>query len=77
MKENKLMTDDYMQDNVLDKIKEIIGMEEFDDTKILIETDGKLSDDIALKNVVILIPCVIKDDDKFCPQIFLEKALFL
>ena len=77
MKENKLMTDDYMLDNVLDKIKEIIGIEEFDDTKILIETDGKLPDDIALKNVVILIPRVIKDDDKFCPQIFLEKALFL
>ena len=34
MKENKLMTDDYMLDNVLDKIKEIIGIEEFDDTKI-------------------------------------------
>ena len=42
----------------------------------MIEIDGKLPDDIALKNVVILIPCVIKGDDKFCPQIFLEKALF-
>ena len=66
-----------MLDNVLDKIKEIIGIEKFDDTKILIDTDGKLPNDITLKNVVLLIACVIKDDDKFHPQIFLEEALFL
>ena len=29
-----------MLDNVLDKIKEIIGIEKFDDTKILIDADG-------------------------------------
>ena len=66
-----------MLDNVLDKIKEIIGFEKFDDTKILIDTDGKLPNDITLKNVVLLIACIIKDDDKFHPQIFLEEALFL
>ena len=40
--ENKyLMVDDYMADKVLDKIKEIIGIEEFDNTKIFIDTyDG-------------------------------------
>lgn len=32
-------------DEKLDKIKEIIDMEKFDDTKILIETDDKLADD--------------------------------
>ena len=66
-----------MLDNVLDKIKEIIGFEKFDDTKILIDTDGKLPNDITFKNVVLLIACIIKDDDKFHPQIFLEEALFL
>ena len=29
-------------DKVLDKIKEITGIEKFDDTKILIDTDDKL-----------------------------------
>ena len=32
-------------DEKLDNIKEIIDMEKFDDTKILIETDDKLADD--------------------------------
>ena len=46
-----LMGDDYMLDKVLDKIKEIIGIEKVDDTKILISTDDKLLD-IASKNAV-------------------------
>ena len=60
---------------VLDKVKMIIGIEKFDDTKILIETDDKLPDDITLKNAVILVTSVIKDKGKFYQQIFLEKAL--
>ena len=60
---------------VLDKVKMIIGIENFDDTKILIETDDKLPDDITLKNAVILVTSVIKDKGKFYQQIFLEKAL--
>ena len=43
------MFDDYMLDKVLEKIKEIISIEQFDDTKILIDTDDKLPDDITLK----------------------------
>ena len=70
------MVDDYLLDKVLDKIKEIIGIEKFDDTKILIDKDDELPDDITLKNVVILLTCVIKDG-KFYPQILLEEALFL
>ena len=62
------MVDDYMLDKVLDKIKETIGIKTFDKTKILIDTDDKLPNDITLKNVVILITCVIKDDGKFCPK---------
>ena len=46
-----------MLDKVLKKcrIKEIIGVEKFDNTKILIGTDDELPDDITLENVVISI----------------------
>ena len=72
-----LMVDDYMLDKVLDQIKEIIGIEKFDDTQILIDRDDKLPDDMILKNAVILTTCVIKDDSKFYPQIFLEETLLV
>ena len=54
-----------MPDKVLDKIKEIIGIEQFDNTTILIETNDKLPYDITLKNVAILLICIIKDENKF------------
>ena len=47
------MVDDYIP-NKTDKIKEIIGTEKFNDTKILIDTDDKLSDDITFKKFVML-----------------------
>ena len=53
----------------------IIGIEKFDDTKILIETFDKFSDDISSKYFVVLIVCVIIDDNKFCRPIFLEETL--
>ena len=56
-----MMFDDYTLDKVLDKIKEIMGIEKFYDTKILIDRDDKLPDDIFLKNVEMLRTCVIKD----------------
>ena len=71
------MVSDYMLHKVLDKIKEKIGIVKFDGTKILIETDDKLSDYITLKIVVLLMTCVIKDDGKFSPRIFLEEALLV
>ena len=71
------MVDDCMLDQELDKIRKTIGIEKFDDTKILIDTDDKLPNNITLKNVVILMTCVIKDDGKFYPQIIFEKALFV
>ena len=60
------MFDDYMLDKVLVKIKEIVGIEKFDDTKILIDADDKLSY-ITFENVVILMTYVIKDYGKFYP----------
>ena len=52
----------------MDKIKEIIGPKKFDDTNILTNTDDNLPGDITLKNV-ILITCILKDDDKFPLQL--------
>ena len=61
---------------ILDKVKEIIGTEKFDNTKILVDTNDKLQE-ITLKNIVILITCDIKDDGKFYSQIFIEEALLV
>ena len=77
MKKKYLTVGDYMLNKTLDKIKKKISIKIFDNIKILIDADGKLSDDITLKNVAILMTCVIKDDGKFYPEIFLEEALFV
>ena len=70
------MVDDYMIDKVLKKIREIIGIEKFDHTRILINMDDKLSDDITLKRVMILMTCVIEDGNKYYPQLLLDHALY-
>ena len=57
------MLDDYVENKVLDRITEIIGIEKIDNTKILIDTDDKLSDDVTLKDIVILVTCFTKDDN--------------
>ena len=64
-----------MLNKALDKIKKIMGIEHFDDIEISVDTDDKLPDNITLKNVVVLMTCVIKGNNKFYPQIFLEEAL--
>ena len=51
-------------------------IEKFDDTKILIDVDDKLPDNITLRYFIILKACVTKDDASFYPQIIIEKALF-
>ena len=57
-------------------IKEIIGNEKCDGTNILIDADDKLLNYITLKNVVIIMTSVVRDDGKFYSQLFLEKALY-
>ena len=47
-----------------------IGIIIFNDTKILIETDNKSPDGVALKTALILIICVTKDDDTLSTNIF-------
>ena len=68
-----------MVDKLLDNIKEIIAIEKFDETKILINMDNQLSDQITLKRVVILLTwywryIVIKDGDKPFPQLSLDNS---
>ena len=70
-----MITGDYVLDGVLEKIKGIIGIEIFDGVKILLDTDDKLFGNSILKNVMILVSCVIKDNSKFYSQVFLEEAL--
>ena len=64
------MVDDYMLERVLDKITEIIGIEYFDNTKILIDTNDQLPQDITWKNVVILMTCIINNDGNFYHSYF-------
>ena len=70
------MVDDNVLGNVLDKSKEIIGIETFNSTKILIDIYHKLPYNITSKNIEVLIACVIKDDVKFYAQVFLEESLY-
>ena len=52
MKEKKyLIACHSIPNKVLDKIKDIIGIEKFDDDKILIDIEDKLPDYITLKNM--------------------------
>ena len=67
---NYFMVDDYILDKVLNSIKQIMGVEKFDNIKTLIDTDDKLPDGVTLKNVVIFMTCVIKYGKKFYPQLF-------
>ena len=42
----------------------------------MIDTNNKLQDDITFKKVITLMTCVIKDDNKCYPQLFLENTLY-
>ena len=53
----------------------IIGIKKIDDTKILIDREDELPDEVTLWNAMILILCVIKDHDKFYPQLFIKETL--
>lgn len=58
-----LVTDNYMLDEVSDKIK------------MLIDTNNKLAGEVTLKNVAMFTSCVIKDVYNFYHLIFLEEVL--
>lgn len=54
----------------------ITGIEKFDDNKILINTDDKLSNNITLTRFMILMTCFLKDGNTFDPQRFLDDSLY-
>ena len=60
----------------LNRIKKIIDIEKFVNTKILIDTDDILPDVITLKSAVVLLTSDIQDGNKFYPQLLLEEALY-
>ena len=66
------MVADCILNKVLDKIKEIIDIEQFDNTNILKDTDDTMSYDITLKKVDLFITSVTKGDNKFYSQLILE-----
>ena len=51
------MVDDYMLNEVLEKLKEIIGIDKFNDSKILINTYDELPNDITLTIFVVNDVC--------------------
>ena len=53
-------------------IKEKLGIEKFENNNILIDADDKLPDD-TFKNVVILMACITKDQNRFYPNYFQMK----
>ena len=59
-RQNCLICDDNILDKVLNIIKEALSNQKFDDTKILIDTDNKLSDDFTVKNIMNLITVLLK-----------------
>ena len=69
-----MVADYHMLNKALDK--ETIGNQQSDNTKILIDTDDKLLDDITLY-VVILMTCAIKADGTFYLQVFLVDTLYV
>ena len=60
---NYLMVDVCVLDKVLEGVKKLIDIEEFDNTKIL-------------KKYCCINNTAIKDDGKLYAQLFLEEALF-
>ena len=44
---------------------------------ILIGTNDILPDYIAIRNIALLMICIIKNDGKLYSKIFLEKVLFV
>ena len=64
-----------MLNKVLDRIEKVISIEKFDGTKILIDTDDKLSENITLQNGVVSVACIIKDNGNFYSHLFLERIV--
>ena len=63
------------QKKVLDMIEKIIGIGKCDDNRILINMEDKLPYTITLKNIVMLMTCVIKGDGDFFSRTILRRSI--
>ena len=70
-----MIVNDYTLDKVLDKIKKATGIAQFDDNKILIDTDDNLRDFNTLKNVVMTATSVIKGDTKILSKYVFRRSI--
>ena len=70
-----MIVNDYTLDEVLDKIKKATGIAQFDDNKILIDTDDNLRDFNTLKNVVMTTTSVIKGDAKILSKYVFRRSI--
>ena len=61
-----LMFDDHMVTEILNKIKNIRGIEKSNNTKILIDADDRLRDDIPFKKFVMLNKYIKINGSIFC-----------
>ena len=59
------MIDGYLLEKVLEKIKEIVSIEKFDNTKIFSDANDWLPADITFKNAAILMTCFTKNHGLF------------
>ena len=69
------MIDDNILDKVLGKIKKIKDIGKFDDIRFWLIQMISCQMILLCTNVVVSITCVIKDGDKFYPQLFWEETL--
>ena len=72
-KKKCFVINDCGKDKVLGRIEEI---KKLDNSKMWIDTNDKLPDQISLKYFVILVTCAIKDARKFYPELVSEEALY-
>ena len=59
------MIDDYLLEKVLEKIKEIVSIVKFDNTKIFSDANDWLPADITFENAAILMTCFTKNHGLF------------
>ena len=61
---NLIKVEDIKTNEVSDGIKKVAGIKKFDNTKPLIDASDKLPADIIVKDILIVITCAIKDNNK-------------
>ena len=61
--------------DLTNRIAKLTIINKFKDVIMLSDTDDDLLGDIDLKEVVLLITCILKEDGKYYSQIFFENII--